>query len=96
MTFPYPAAVEQHMRRFASFLSEKDRRRYAAVEVDKLGHGGMTYIADLLGLGPATIRAGAEELELQEDPAAGRVRKKGAADSLRSEPIPGWKSASEK
>ena len=96
MISPYPAVVEQHMCRFASFLSEKDRRRYAAVEVDKLGHGGMTYIADLLKLSPTTIRAGAEELEQQEDPAAGRVRKKGAADFLRSEPTPNWKSAFEK
>ena len=29
------------MKQFAGWLSEKDRRRYAAVEALKLGHGGI-------------------------------------------------------
>jgi len=29
------------MKRFFPWLSEKDRRRYAAVEAAKLGHGGV-------------------------------------------------------
>jgi hypothetical protein len=28
----YPEVVEQKMKQFAAWLSEKDRRRYAAVE----------------------------------------------------------------
>src|SRR5262249_48774801 len=46
---PYPEDVEQKMEQFADWLSEKDRRRYAAVEALKLGHGGIEYIAYLLG-----------------------------------------------
>jgi len=37
----YAAGVERHMVEFYRSLSEKDRRRYAAVEAEKLGHGGV-------------------------------------------------------
>lgn len=73
----YPADVEAKMKRLADWLSEKDRRRYAAVEAAKLGHGGVEYIARLLGCDPKTIRQGLLDLEQPEDPAAHRVRKKG-------------------
>ena len=35
----YPVDVESKMKRLFDWLSEKDRRRYAAVEAAKLGHG---------------------------------------------------------
>ena len=73
----YGTDIERAMKRFFDSLSEKDRRRYAAVEAAKLGHGGIEYLAELLGCDPKTIRRGREELEQPEDPAAGRVRKKG-------------------
>lgn len=74
----YPAAVERHMMRLYGSLSEKDRRRYAAVEAEKLGHGGVQYIADLFACDPDTIRHGAQDIEqLPADEAEGRVRKKG-------------------
>jgi hypothetical protein len=75
----YPAEVEAMMTRRAGWLSEKDRRRYAAVEAAKLGHGGVEYIARLLACDPKTIRQGLQDLEQPDDPADGRVRKKGAA-----------------
>ena len=75
----YPVETERMMERFFQWLSEKDRRRYAAVEAAKLGHGGVEYVARVLGCDPQTIQQGREELEQPEDPAAGRVRKKGAA-----------------
>lgn len=37
------------MRNFFETLSEKDQRRYAAVEARRIGHGGIEYIASLLG-----------------------------------------------
>jgi len=73
----YTRDVERKMKRFFDWLSEKDRRRYAAVEAAKLGHGGIEYVARVLGCDPKTIREGLKELEEAEDPAAGRVRKKG-------------------
>ena len=75
---PYPARVCEHMKRFYDSLSEKDRRRYAALEAEKLSHGGIEYIAGILGCDPQTIRQGRQDVEqLPDDEAAGRVRKKG-------------------
>lgn len=75
----YPVEVESKMRRLFNWLSEKDRRRYAAVEAAKLGHGGVEYVARVFSCDPKTIRQGLAELEepAVEDPAGGRVRKKG-------------------
>jgi hypothetical protein len=75
---PYAEKVEDHMRRLHDSLSEKDRRRYAAVEAEKLGHGGVEYIAELFDCDADTIRHGREDVEqLPLDAAAGRIRKKG-------------------
>ena len=82
----YAAEVEQKMQRFFGWLSEKDRRRYAAVEAAKLGHGGIEYIARVLGCDPKTIRQGLRELEETEDAATGHIRKKGGDG--RSVPSP--------
>ncbi len=73
----FTADVERKMKRLYGWLSEKDRRRYAAVEAVKLGHGGIEYVARVLQCDPKTIREGLKELDESEDPAAGRVRKKG-------------------
>jgi hypothetical protein len=75
---PYPAETERMMKRFFQWLLEKDRRRYAAVEAAKLGHGGVEYVARVLGCDPQTIQQGRVELEQPEDAAAGCVCKKGA------------------
>ena len=40
----YSAEIETQMLNFYNSLSEKDRRRYAAIEASKLGYGGDTYI----------------------------------------------------
>jgi hypothetical protein len=73
----YPVEIEAKMNRLFDWLSEKDRRRYAAVEAAKLGHGGVEYIARIFACDPKTIRQGQMELEEPEDSASGRVRKKG-------------------
>lgn len=74
----YAAKVERHMVNFYKSLSEKDRRRYAAVEAEKLGHGGQRYVAELFGCDRSTIRLADAEVErLPVDAAAGRIRKKG-------------------
>src|SRR5712691_1033836 len=73
----YAAEIEEKMQRFFGWLSEKDRRRYAAVEAAKLGHGGVEYIARVLACDPKTIRQGLHDLEEEEDVAAGRIRNKG-------------------
>jgi hypothetical protein len=37
----YEPRVEERMRAFERTLSEKDRRRFAALEAARLGHGGI-------------------------------------------------------
>jgi hypothetical protein len=64
------------MLRLFATLSEKDRRRYAAIEAAKLNHGGIGYISNLFTIDAKTIHRGLTELELPEDPAQSRVRKK--------------------
>lgn len=67
------------MKAFFNSLSEKDRRRYAAVEAVRLGHGGIRRVAEIVGCSARTIARGIAELELLEsDLAAGRVRRPGA------------------
>ena len=60
---PYCEKTEQVMRQFFKSLSEKDKRRYAAVEAQKLGEGGISYIARVLGCARNTIYQGLGELE---------------------------------
>ena len=66
---PYPLEIETQMRNFYQSLSEKDRRRYAAIEANKLGFGGISYICRVLHCNDRTIVRGMSELEkpLPED-----------------------------
>jgi hypothetical protein len=72
----YEKNIELKMQRLFATLSEKDRRRYAGIEAAKLGHGGIDYVSGLFDMDPKTVRRGLTELELPDDPAQSRVRKK--------------------
>ena len=71
---------EEHrwMNLFVSRLDEQQRRWYAALEAEKLGHGGIETMAKITGLNVNTISRGRKELnkELQERPSQ-RVRVEG-------------------
>jgi hypothetical protein len=85
---PYPPDVERTMRSFYHSLRENDRRRYAAVEAAKLGHGGIEYIAQVLDVDPKTIRHGQRDLEdLPEGPTP-RVREPGGGRKRRLDQDP--------
>lgn len=61
---------------FCSMLDERQRRIYAGLESLKLGYGGDTHIASLLGMDPQTVARGRNELlggKLDKN----RVREKG-------------------
>lgn len=77
MTCPYPVKAEEQMKRFYQSLSEKDRRRYAAVESLKLGHGGKIYLCTLLGCDIKTLNQGVADLENDEALALSRIRQPG-------------------
>lgn len=64
---------------FFSLLNEKQRRLYAGLEAAKLGYGGDSKVADLLGLDPHTVAKGRRELwsgEIER----GRVRQVGGGN----------------
>jgi hypothetical protein len=73
----YTPVVERMMKRLFNSLGENDRRRYAAIEAAKLGHGGIEYIAQILQCDPKTIRRGLDELAGTDDLDTNRARKKG-------------------
>jgi hypothetical protein len=83
----YEPRVEDCMRGLWQTLSEKDRRRFAALEAVRLGRGGIGYVAEVLGCSTRTIERGAAELDdLPNDPAAGRVRRPGGGRKKESSP----------
>lgn len=73
----YSPETEARMRNFYGSLSEKDRRRYAAVEAAKLGYGGITYICGVLQCDMDRIRRGMEELKQPLPEKEERIRKPG-------------------
>jgi hypothetical protein len=93
-TFPYPPDVERAMQTLYRSLRENDRRRSAAVEVAKLGHGGLDYIATLLGCDPKTVRQGQNDLQqladqdLQDIAPDDRVRRRGGGRKPATESRP--------
>jgi hypothetical protein len=72
---------------FCSMLDERQRRLYAGLESLKLGHGGDTYIASLLGMDPHTVARGRQEL-INGDLSPKRVRAKGGGRILQEKKRP--------
>lgn len=62
----YKKVAEEAMKNFYDSLSEKDRRRYAALEVMKLSHGGKKYITEILGCDYKTLESGLSDLQDEE------------------------------
>lgn len=77
MISPYDDVVENQMVMFYDSLSEKDKRRYAAIEVLKLPYGGRSYIHNILNCSYPTIDAGIEDLKRDEISDYSQVRKLG-------------------
>ena len=70
--------TEEKMFKFYNSLSEKDRRRYAAIEVEKLGYGGISYISAILHCSDNTIYRGQQELMTDIPKNDRQIRKQGA------------------
>ncbi len=74
----YRPQIAPLLRQDSQSLSDKGRRRFAALEAITLGHGGPRSIAKVLGCDPPTGKDGMRELkQLPDDPAGSRVRKPG-------------------
>jgi hypothetical protein len=99
----YDPGEEQAMRVFFRSLPEDHQRRYAAVEALKLGFGGISYIAQVLGLSRGTIYQGLRELKRMvdsDDPqrpsGEGRIRRPGAGRPKESDRQAGLEEAAQK
>ena len=79
---PFSEETEQQMRDFFHSLNEKDRRRYAGLEAGRLGHGGISYISDVLGCDRKTVSKGIDELLNPPDLDPSRVRREGGTSML--------------
>jgi hypothetical protein len=80
----YSDETEEQMKLFYENLSEKEKRRYAALEAEKLEHGGQRYICRLLGCSPTTLRVGRSELlQRSETPDQGVRRPGGGRKKIR-------------
>ena len=51
----YSAAMKRQMVRFYISLNKRDRRRYAAIEAQKLEHGGIHFVSRLLKCDPTIV-----------------------------------------
>ncbi len=71
-------------------LSEKDQRKYAAIEAVKLGRGGIIYIARVLGVDRNTIAKGIKELKSESEHSRNqkRIRRRGGGRKTRDSQIP--------
>jgi len=79
---PFSEETEQRMRDFFHSLNEKDRRRYAGLEAEKLGHGGISYVSEILGCDRKTVSKGIDELLDPPDLDPSRIRREGGTPML--------------
>jgi transposase len=77
-------------------LSERTRRRWAAVEAVSLGRGGISVVSAATGLGYSTIQRGIRELNTGDTPPTGRQRRLGAGRKRTAVVDPGVKAALER
>ena len=84
---------EEQMKLYYESLSEKDRRRYAAIEANKRGYGGLGQIGLLLGCNYRTIKKGITELKQPNLPNSPRIRRPGGGRKKAIETISGINEA---
>lgn len=82
MLTTFSEETEQEMRDFYRTLNERDRRRYAGLEAKTLGHGGISYISEVLGCDRKTVSKGIDEILDPPDLDPARVRQKGGTEKL--------------
>jgi hypothetical protein len=81
--------MTESSRQFFDSLSEKERRRFAAVEAERLGWHGVREASEFYGIHPNTIRRGKQELAAGlSDQESGRIRKPGGGRKLAEAQYP--------
>ena len=89
----YSPAIEEQRAAFYQSLSEKDRRRYAAMEACKLGRGGLSSMARVLRCDRHTIAQGGQELAAAAELQRSGIRRTGGGRKRSEESIPGLDAA---
>jgi Rhodopirellula transposase DDE domain len=86
----YSDEITDLMLKHHQSLSEKEQRKYAAIEAVKLGRGGIIYIARVLRVDRNTIAKGIKELKTESDTTFNqqRIRRRGGGRKTRESEIP--------
>jgi hypothetical protein len=86
----YRREIEDAMRTYYDTLSEKDRRRYVAVEALKFGWGGQSYLASVVGCSRRTVANGIADLQLLSagEPDSEGIRRNGGGRKPMTETEP--------
>ena len=71
-------AAQRRYQQIAPVLNEQSRRRFAALEAQALGRGGVSVMARITGLARSTIYHGFSDVRNKVTPPPGRIRKEGA------------------
>src|SRR6476469_8133293 len=74
----YSDEITDLMRKQHQSLSEKEQRKYAAIEAVKQGRGGIIYIARVLGVDRNTIAKGIKELKSESETIGNKLRLHGS------------------
>lgn len=90
---PYTLEIEERMLILYQSLSEKEQRRYAAIEAQKIGYGGISYVTRLFGINFRTVKRGIEELKSPELMSQKQIRVIGAGRKKKLETIEGLETA---
>jgi hypothetical protein len=64
-------------KQFFATLNERQKRQYAALEAQALGHGGQCAVSQAFGIDADTIRRGLRELASQDHLPDNRIRRPG-------------------
>jgi transposase len=88
--------IQSKFKGLADELSERTRRRWAAVEAVALGRGGVSVVSVATGLAHSTIRRGVRELSCGNTGPTGRQRRTGAGRKNAQVAHPGLKVALER
>ena len=71
-------AARKRFQQIAPVLNEQSRRRFVALEAQRLGRGGVSVMARITGLARSTIYHGISDIRNNVTIPPGRIRKEGA------------------
>jgi hypothetical protein len=80
--------ARKRYKEMAPVLDEQSRRRFAALEAQALGHGGVSLMARITGLARRTIYRGISDIQNNCSAEPGRIRKSGAGRKKKASQDP--------